>query len=192
MALHTLGTTSTTALQTALTFSQALLDSDIGNLDAQITSDIYAAQPATVPDAPNPPGNVGSQPPGIIATGTTSTSSPNITAMTFVAGAPLAAITPGLEVLGQGIPAGSYVVSFSGTTLTIGPSNPSANASGVFILIVPQADNDGFSRNGLLLIPNRGILKMRRGDVVAVDNTGWPILVSGGSINYQGTVWTFT
>lgn len=38
---------------------------------------------------------------------------------------------------------------------------------------------ESFSANGLLYVPNRGILKMLPGDWVMVDpTTGWPILVS--------------
>ncbi len=41
--------------------------------------------------------------------------------------------------------------------------------------IYPQA----FSAEGLLYVPNRGILKMLPGDYVAVDpTTGWPVLIS--------------
>lgn len=35
-----------------------------------------------------------------------------------------------------------------------------------------------FTAEGQLFIPNRGWLKMLPGDYVAVDATGWPILVS--------------
>jgi hypothetical protein len=36
-----------------------------------------------------------------------------------------------------------------------------------------------FVREGLLYVPNRGVLKLLVGDVVAVDpGTGWPILIS--------------
>lgn len=34
------------------------------------------------------------------------------------------------------------------------------------------------SRNGILIIPNRGALTLYPGDYVAVDATGWPILLS--------------
>lgn len=44
--------------------------------------------------------------------------------------------------------------------------------------LMPQA----FSANGLLYVPNRGILKMLPGDWVGVDSQGWPILVSANSI----------
>lgn len=39
-----------------------------------------------------------------------------------------------------------------------------------------------FSSNGLLYVPNRGVLTMLPGDWVGVDNQGWPILVSKNSI----------
>ena len=43
----------------------------------------------------------------------------------------------------------------------------------------------GFVREGLLYVPNRGVLRILEGDVVAVDettNVGWPILVSKQAI----------
>jgi len=39
-----------------------------------------------------------------------------------------------------------------------------------------------FSANGLLFVPNRGVLQMLPGDYVGVDDQGWPILVSANSI----------
>lgn len=40
-----------------------------------------------------------------------------------------------------------------------------------------------FAQNGLLYVPNRGVLKVLPGDYVAVDlTTGWPILVSAYAI----------
>jgi hypothetical protein len=35
-----------------------------------------------------------------------------------------------------------------------------------------------FALNGLLYVPNRGVLKVLPGDWVGVDGDGWPILVS--------------
>jgi hypothetical protein len=52
--------------------------------------------------------------------------------------------------------------------------------------IVPGA----FSREGLLVIPGRGVLTLQPGDVVAVDQNGWPVLVSAYSIATSG--WVFT
>jgi hypothetical protein len=48
----------------------------------------------------------------------------------------------------------------------------------------------GYSRNGLLFVPNRGVLKVLPGDCVMVDANGWPILVSGRSI--AGAPWVTT
>ena len=48
---------------------------------------------------------------------------------------------------------------------------------------VPRLFPGAFSRQGLLIVPNRGVLKVFPGDFVAFDATGWPILVSGAAIN---------
>jgi hypothetical protein len=40
----------------------------------------------------------------------------------------------------------------------------------------------GFEQNGLLFIPNRGVLRVLPGDWVGVDNRGWPILLSADTI----------
>lgn len=51
---------------------------------------------------------------------------------------------------------------------------------------------DAFNKMGLLYVPNRGILQVLAGDVVAIDNNGWPILVSADSIAYGSSLWTVT
>ena len=43
---------------------------------------------------------------------------------------------------------------------------------------IPKRVNAAFSEKGLLYIPNRGSVKIKPGDVVAVDSTGWPIILS--------------
>lgn len=49
-----------------------------------------------------------------------------------------------------------------------------------------------FNYMGILTLPNgRGWVKVLPGDVVAIDNLGWPILVSAASIA-SGVKWTFT
>ena len=40
--------------------------------------------------------------------------------------------------------------------------------------------------SGLLHVPRRGVLKVLPGDYVGYDPNGWPILVSGGSIQASG------
>lgn len=49
--------------------------------------------------------------------------------------------------------------------------------------------NNAYSQNGLLYVPNRGVLQVLPGDYVMVDNDGWPILVSASSINFGSTNW---
>jgi hypothetical protein len=62
-------------------------------------------------------------------TGTTTSGSNSITAVSSVAG-----LTVGMTVSGAGIPAGSVITSISGTTLTIS-ANATASASGVALTI---------------------------------------------------------
>jgi len=45
-----------------------------------------------------------------------------------------------------------------------------------------------FMQNGILYVPNRGLLRVLPGDYVGVDANGWPILVSKFSIATGG--WT--
>lgn len=45
---------------------------------------------------------------------------------------------------------------------------------------------------GLLFVPNRGVLKILPGDWIGVDPLGWPVLISGRSIQSTGTGWTKT
>ena len=45
-----------------------------------------------------------------------------------------------------------------------------------------------FENNGLLFIPNRGLLRVLPGDYIGVDSQGWPILVSKNSI--ANAAWT--
>lgn len=47
-----------------------------------------------------------------------------------------------------------------------------------------------WAKNGLLYIPNRGVLQTKPGDVVMVDTvSGWPILVSAKALSVAGSVW---
>ena len=41
----------------------------------------------------------------------------------------------------------------------------------------PFGPSNGF-QSGQLYVPNRGILKCLPGDIVAIDSTGWPVLLS--------------
>ena len=49
----------------------------------------------------------------------------------------------------------------------------------------------GWSRNGVLYVPNRGSLRCLPGDCIMVDAaSGWPILVSRQAIAVGGSVWS--
>jgi hypothetical protein len=45
------------------------------------------------------------------------------------------------------------------------------------------------TNNGILYIPNRGYLQLYPGDWIGVDGFGWPILVSGRSIQTSTASW---
>jgi len=189
MALHTFGSNANNSLVALKYFpGGATLDTDLGNLETSLASDNWTAQRGT-PSAPQVPDSPG--PTGVVATGTTAGST-TITAVTFVAGAPLASITQGDTVIGAGIPSQAYVVSYSAGTLVINPA-ATTSLTGQYLLIIPVVDDPScfLKRDGRLFIPSRGVLKIRPGDVIARDNTGWPILVSGASVNYPGSQWTF-
>ncbi len=47
-----------------------------------------------------------------------------------------------------------------------------------------------YAQNGILYIPNRGILRVLPGDYVGIDSQGWPVLVSKNSIT--NAAWTHT
>ena len=69
-------------------------------------------------------------------------------------------------------------------TITNGILNDLVNGNPVF----PGA----FSSQGLLYVPNRGVLIVKPGDFVGTDASGWPILVSANAIAYGSTSWTHT
>ena len=53
----------------------------------------------------------------------------------------------------------------------------------------PTAYNRSFGNDGVLYVPNRGLLLVRPGDYVAYDASGWPILVSKNAIAFGSTSW---
>jgi hypothetical protein len=57
---------------------------------------------------------------------------------------------------------------------------------------VGQTIPGAFSFTGVLTFPGgRGSIKVYPGDVIAIDNTGWPIVVSAHAIA-DATDWTYT
>lgn len=53
-------------------------------------------------------------------------------------------------------------------------------------IISHPVDSGAFMQNGMLFVPNRGVLRVLPGDFVGVDARGWPILVSADAITPTG------
>ena len=48
-----------------------------------------------------------------------------------------------------------------------------------------------YSFDGLLFVPNRGVLRVLRGDVFAVDpHSGWPVLLAPYAFSATSAVWS--
>ncbi len=177
MALGTLGTLGTTSLFALNAWTEALSDADIAAIAQTITGDNRFA---AILGGDSPAAG------GILTTGATHT---NTTLDTLVStgGGPLSSIQPGMLVLAADIPPGTFVaalLSAPSVQLSQAATGPdAARGAGV------PLNRPGLSRVGQLIVPGRGVLGVLPGDVVALDNCGWPILVSGASIAYSGTDW---
>lgn len=67
-------------------------------------------------------------------------------------------------------------------------SNPITGATPGVTRIFPGA----FVKQGLLIVPNRGYLKMMPNDVIAIDtNIGFPILIPNYAVTAAGSLWDF-
>jgi len=75
-------------------------------------------------------------------------------------------------------------VTYSQSTVTLLPADLATVAQAILDdqNVAHPIVSGAFRYNGLLFIPNRGVLKVFAGDVVAVDATGWPILLSANAI----------
>lgn len=181
MALHTLGTNTTSSL-VSVTYQPTLSQADLGNWSDGIAGDHnFAALPPSTAAK------------GIIATGSTH-SNTTLDTLVYVAGGALATIAIGDVVFGIGVPSGTFVARvISGTSVQLSNA-ATATAAGVYIGFVRRSPEalTGFTPSGLLLVPGRGYLYCKPGDVVARDNTGWPILISASAIAYGGSQWTYT
>jgi hypothetical protein len=174
MATTTLGTNSTSSL-TALAYGGGPVagGGDTGYSEADI-----AAIAQLILDPHNAKQ-------GVVPTGTTTTSSASVTSLSSVAG-----IRAGMWIFGAGIPPGTTVVSVGASSLVMSAAITGSGSGGVNLLIVPQGPTNGFSKMGLLYVPNRGVLKVYPGDMVGVDASGFPILVAAEAIAFANTSWT--
>jgi hypothetical protein len=83
-------------------------------------------------------------------------------------------------------------VAFSPSPVTLLPADMASTQQAILddINVAHPVWPGAFSYNGLLYVPNRGVLKVLPGDWVGVDSQGWPILVSANSIAHAA--WTHT
>lgn len=177
MSLGTLGTNSNTSLQALNAWAQSLSDADIAAIAQSITDDGRFASRL---------GGGGAGATGVLATGSTHTST-TLDTLVSTGGGGLATIQVGYLVLAADIPPGTFVTAKpTATSVTLSQAATGSNSERV--AFVP-AMRPQISRNAELIVPSRGVLKILPGDVVAIDNTGWPILVSGAAIGYAGSIW---
>lgn len=184
MALKTLGTNTTTSLVALPAWAASLAAADLANISNGIVDDLIFG--AVLSQA-------GSGVKAILTTGTTHAST-TLDTLVAVSGPPLSQIDVGDLVIGIGIVPGTYVSAIpSGTSVTLSQA-ATGNSAGVRVAFARAAASipGDLSIEGRLLVPNRGILKVLPGDIVALDNTGFPHLVSANSIAYAGSQWTLT
>src|SRR6266550_156938 len=192
MALHTLGTNSTSSLQCSSGWLGAPPPGGAFTL-----ADMAAINSAIINDADLASLLQGFSygPIAVIGTGTTA-SSVTLTSVAGVTGAPVSQIQVGDIVLGIGIPLGTFVLAVAAAGATITLSQAATTSSAGTKLIFARLGGSGYgpecgglSESGQLFVPNRGVLRVMPTDVLALDNSGWPILISGNSIGYAGSQW---
>lgn len=185
MATGTLGTTSNTALN-AVTFNPSGATTS-GSANTLSPADLAAISNSIVSDLESAATN----PNGIVATGT-SNSNTTLSSLAAVAGGPLSAIQLGNLVLGVGIPPGTFVIGFNNaqkTSILLSQAATTSSGGTKILIAGPQSQLAGFNFNGQLYIPRRGLVQVLPGDVVGVDNSGWPVLVSAAAIALAGSLW---
>jgi len=188
MTIHTLGTKGASQLSCLPAWSQVVAQADVAAINSAITLD----------------GGFGSLSGGfsagvtyVLATATTAAST-SLTSVTASGGSPpITQIKVGDLVLGSNadIVPGTFVTAISGTTVTLSQAASSSGASKrvAFVRFGDTAPGvAGLDLTGQLYVPGRGVLRVRPGDYVATDASGWPILVSGNAVAYAGSDWTFT
>lgn len=183
MALRTLGTTTTTRLQCLNAWGQSLSDADIAAISQSITDD---AQIASILGGGSPGAA------GVLATGNTH-SNTTLDTLAASAGGPLSSIGVGDLVLGNGIPAGTFVAVVGAGSTSVTLSQAASGTAAISVAFISPSDNKpSLQRVGQLMVPRRGLLSVLPGDIVAVDNTGAVVIVPGASINYSQSNWVLT
>lgn len=171
----------------AVAFSASLAVADLAAIEQSIADDQAIVSNSLGPNASAIQG-------GVIfhAVSTTSLTTLTSTSIASPSTATIAAITAGQYVYGYGIAPGTRILATgSGNTLHLS-SAPTTGVSGGYFIAVGNRLAGCFSSNGFLNIPNRGVVKVFPGDVVAVDQSGWPILVSKEALAFAGSPWRLT
>ena len=184
MALHTIGTKGANQLACLAGWSQVLLPADVGAIGQAIVSDFGFGTLLSGLSAGTS---------YVLATATTAGSTSLTVVTARVGSPPITQIHVGDLVLGTAadIVPGTYVAAISGTTVTLSQAALSTGAS-KGVAFVRQDGSTGMSQFALLAVPNRGILTVLPGDVVAVDSIGFPYLIPANAISYAASDWTFT
>lgn len=185
MALRTLGTLNTTRLACLTNWSQVIPALDLDGIGAAITDDRGFGLAIMGVVSPS----------YVLATG--STAGTNVlSGVTARAGSPpIGRIRIGDQVLANyaDIAPGTTVADIASGGAVILLSQPArSNLAVANLAFLRQDGGAGIGREALLSVPGRGMLKVLPGDIVAVDATGWPILLSANTVAYAGTDWTLT
>lgn len=182
--IHTLGTTSNSALRCLPGWAANLAPADVAALAQTITGD---GKFGSVLAGFSPGASA------VVATGNTNGNT-TLNSLVAVAGAPLSQIRPGDIVIGFpiGVPLGTRVAAvLSGTSVQL--SNAATLSTNGYVAFVRPGSVPLELGSATLDIPGgRGRLLLHPGDVVALDNIGFPYLIPGNSINYPGSLWDFT
>lgn len=172
---------------TAVQFSASLSAADIGTMEQLVVDDLAVRQQAQSASPIQA---------GIVFTANvTTTALSGLTSVSVASpsGATIANIQPGQWLYGPGVPAGAQVISASSTTIHFsGTDTPTTVQTGGYYFTIGKKMAGCINTQGQLVVPNRGVLKVLPGDVIAVDPSGWPILLSQQAIDYAGTAWVLT
>lgn len=201
MALHTLGTTTTTIL-TALQWFPALTTTSSQAAKTVALADLLAIQ-ANILSTTTIGGLLNQS--GASSILLTASTHSNTTLDTFAAtgGPPLAAAQVGALVVGAGIPVNTYIAvrtpaTGTPTSFTLSQA-ATATTAGVRIIVANPSESGGAEDGGfdpstgrIKLPDGRGVIQLNPGDYVAVDNTGAVIVLPQNTISYAGSQWVFT
>ena len=184
MALRTIGTVTDLQLACLSNWSQILPPADLAAIGAAISSDAGFVQPIMGTLSPY----------YVLATGTTAGTT-TITGITANVGSPsVGTIRVGDLVLGHAadIVPGTCVTAVAGGGTSVTLSQPAVSSETAALAFLRQKGFMGIGQEAQLWIPGRGMLKVLPGDVVAVDSTGWPILLSRNTLTYSASDWVLT